>query len=52
MHLKYSLTLHNYLFAAGYCNHPNTSIISKELGLKSKLYKTMTFNTWTYTSFD
>lgn len=52
MHLKYSLTLHDLLFAAGYCNHLDTSIISKELGKKGKLFKIMSFNTWTYTSLD
>ena len=51
MHLKYLLTLHNYLSAAGYCN-PAVPTISRKLGKKGKLYKTMSFNTWTYTSFD
>ena len=51
MHLKYLITLHKYLSAAGYCN-PALTTISRKLGKKGKLYKTMTFNTWTYTSFD
>ena len=52
MHLNYSLTLHDFFFAVGYCNRPDTSIIIKELGKKGKLFKTRSFNTWTYTSFD
>lgn len=52
MHLNYSSALHNFLFAVGYSSRLNTSNISKELGKKGKLYKTMSFNTWTYTSFD
>lgn len=52
MHLNYSLTLHDFLFAVGYCNRSDTSIIIKELGKKGKLFKTRCFNTWTYTSFD
>lgn len=51
IHLNYLLTLHSYLSAAGYCN-PTVPTISKELGKKGKLYKTMSFNTWTFTSFD
>lgn len=51
MHLKYLLKLHNYLSAAGYCN-PAIPTISRKLGKKGKLYKNMSFNTWTYTSFD
>lgn len=52
MHLNYPLALHNFLFTVGYCDHSNTSNISKELGKKGKHYKTMNFYTWTYTSFD
>nr|ATI20204.1 LAGLIDADG endonuclease [Juglanconis oblonga]ATI20366.1 LAGLIDADG endonuclease [Juglanconis oblonga] len=51
MYLNYSLTLHNFLYAVGYCS-PDAPIISKQLGKKSRLYKTMRFTTWTYTSFD
>ena len=51
VHLKYLLTVHNYLSAAAYCN-PTVPTIRKKLGKKGKLHKTMSFNTWTFTSFD
>ena len=51
LHLNYPLTLHNLLYTMEYCSY-YTPIISKQLGKKSKIYKTMRFTTWTYTSFD
>ena len=44
VHLKYLLTVHNYLSAAAYCN-PTVPTIRKKLGKKGKLHKTMSFNT-------
>lgn len=51
MHVKYILWLHNQLATWGYCN-PTVPKIGKRLGKKGKVYKTVTFATWTYTSFD
>jgi len=51
MHLKYSLTLQNFLYLRGYCS-PYTPTISKQLVKKSRIYKTVRFTTWNYTSFD
>lgn len=51
MHVKYILWLHNQLATWGYCN-PTVPKIGKRLGKKGKVYKNVTFATWTYTSFD
>jgi hypothetical protein len=51
MHVSYLLWLHNQLAYAGYCS---TTIpkIGKRLGKKGKLFKTIRFSTFAYTSFD
>ena len=51
VHIKYLLFLFNQLATAGYCN-PTIPKIGKKLGKKGKIYKTIRFATWTYTSFD
>lgn len=51
MHLNYSFTLFNYLLAEGYCDQDSMNI-GKTLGKKGKQYKTMSFRTWAYVSFD
>lgn len=51
VHIKYLLFLFNQLASAGYCK-PTTPKIGKKLGKKGKIYKTIRFATWTYTSFD
>ena len=51
VHVKYSLLLHNKLQTLGYCN-PTLPHIGKKLGKKGKIYRTIRFVTFTYTSFD
>ncbi len=51
VHVKYSLLLHNKLQTLAYCK-PSLPQISKKLGKKGKIYRTIRFVTLTYTSFD
>lgn len=51
MHVKYLLLLHNQLATAGYCDKSPPKV-GKKLGKKGKMYKTIKFSTWNYTSLD
>jgi hypothetical protein len=51
MHVKYLLLLHNQLATAGYCDKSPPKV-GKKLGKKGKIYKTIKFSTFNYTSFD
>lgn len=50
MHVKYLLLLHDQLATAGYCDKYPPKV--EKLGKKGKIYKTIKFSTWNYTSFD
>jgi len=50
-HVKYLLWLHNQLTIAGYCS-PLLPLIGKRLGKRGRVLKTISFSTWTFTSFD
>lgn len=50
VHIKYLLLLHDQLQSLGYCN--SLPQIGKKLGKKGKIYRTIRFETLTYTSLD
>lgn len=50
-HVKYLLWLHNQLAVAGYCNS-DIPIVGQRLAKGGEVIKTISFSTWTYTSFN